>query len=106
MSRLCAIQITFGIFASLATIYIASPVMTPADSRWSIHTAMSLVEAQGGDLSNYLPVLKSNNFYVIEFPSGRPHTMFPIGVSLLVAPIVGIVALVNPSFKSHPNSLL
>jgi hypothetical protein len=79
---------------------VASPVRTPFDSRWSIHTALSLFEGQGGDLSDYLPVLEKNDFYAIEFPGGRPHTVFPIGVSILVAPIVGVIALIDPSFKS------
>jgi len=91
--------VKFGLFAFLVTVYVASPVRTPYDSRWSIHTAMSLIEGRGGDLSDYLPVLKKSNFYSIEYPGGRPHTMFPIGVSLLSAPIVAVAAFANPSFK-------
>ena len=60
---------------------------------------MSLIEGQGGDLTDYLPVLAKNNFYCIEYPGGRPHTVFPIGVSLLSAPIVAALAFVAPSFK-------
>ena len=101
MSRRSAIQITFGIFAFLVTIYVASPVQTTYDSRWSLHTAMSLIEGRGGDLSDYLPVLKKENFYAIEYPGGRPRTFFPIGVSLFAAPVVGVVALISPSFKSR-----
>ena len=100
MSRRFATKVTFGIFAFLFAIYVASPVRTPFDSRWSIHTALSLVEGQGGDLSDYLPVLEKNDFYAIDLPDGRPHTVYPIGVSILVAPIVGVIALINPSFKS------
>jgi hypothetical protein len=94
-----AFIITFSILVVLTALYIASPVKTQADSRWSIHTAMSLAEGRGGDLSDYMPVLRSNNFYAIEHPGGRPHTMFPIGVSVLAAPIVGAIAVVDPSYK-------
>jgi len=71
---------------------------------------MSLIEGRGGDLSDYLPVLKKNNFYCIEYVNGRPHTIFPIGVSVLAAPFVGAIALINPSFKAMlheevPNNL-
>jgi hypothetical protein len=99
MPRRSAYFVTFGIFAFLVTLYVASPVRTSSDSRWSIHSALSLIEGRGGDLSDYLPVLKKYNFYNIEYPGGRPHTFFPIGVSLLSAPIVAFVAFVNPSFK-------
>ena len=91
--------VAFGLFAFLVTVYVASPMRTPYDSRWSVHTAMSLIEGQGGDLTDYLPVLAKNNFYCIEYPGGRPHTVFPIGVSLLSAPIVAALAFVAPSFK-------
>ena len=97
--RRTALILTFGIFVILTAIYIASPIKTHADSRWSIHTAMSLIEGRGGDLSDYMPVLKSNGFYCIEYPGGRPHTFFPIGVSVLVAPIVAAIAAADPSFK-------
>ena len=97
--RRAAFILTFGIFVSLTAIYIASPIKTPADSRWSIHTAMSLIEGHGGDLSDYMPVLKKNDFYAIEYSGGRPRTMFPIGVSALVAPIVAAIAVIDPSFK-------
>jgi hypothetical protein len=90
---------SLGLFAFLVGMYMASPVKTSFDSRWSIHTAMSLVEGRGGDLSDYLTVLKKNDFYAIEYPRGRPHTVFPIGVSLLAAPVIAIVAFVDPSYK-------
>jgi hypothetical protein len=97
--RRTALILTFSILVILTTIYIASPIKTQYDSRWSIHTAMSLIDGRGGDLSDYMPVLKSNDFYCIEYPGGRPHTFFPIGVSVLVAPIVAVIAAVDPSFK-------
>jgi hypothetical protein len=99
MPRRSAYFVTFGLFAFLVTLYVASPLRTSSDSRWSIHSALSLIEGRGGDLSDYLPVLKKNNFYNIEYPDGRPHTFFPIGVSILSAPIVAVVAVVDPSFK-------
>jgi hypothetical protein len=60
---------------------------------------MSLIEGRGGDLSNYQPILSKEKLYSIEFPDGRPRTMFPIGVSLVAAPFVAAVAWVNPSFE-------
>src|SRR5262245_12442128 len=93
--------VALTLFAFLTVVYAASPVSTPFDSRWSIHSALSLFEGQWGDLSDYLPVLKKNDFFAIEYPRGRPHTVFPIGVSLLCSPIVGALALVDPTFKDR-----
>jgi hypothetical protein len=93
--------VALTLFAFLTVVYAVSPVSTPFDSRWSIHSALSLFEGQWGDLSDYLPVLKKNDFFAIEYPRGRPHTVFPIGVSLLCSPIVGALALVDPTFKDR-----
>src|SRR5262245_4865127 len=99
MSRSSKLFVTFGLFLGLAAVYAASPVSTPFDSRWSIHSALSLAEGQWGDLSDYLPVLEKHYFFANEYPGDKPHTVFPIGVSLLCSPIVGVAALVDPSFK-------
>lgn len=38
-------------FAILLAIYVLSPINTSGDSRWSLHTAMSLVRGHAGDLT-------------------------------------------------------
>jgi hypothetical protein len=101
VSRRFATKVTFGILAFLFAIYVASPVRTPFDSRWSIHTALSLVERQGGDLSDYLPLLEKNDFYAIEFPGGRPHTVFPIGVS---GPLIGTYSQWSAVIEAHTTT--
>ena len=40
---------SFGIFAILLAIYVLSPINTSGDSRWSLHTAMSLVRGHAGE---------------------------------------------------------
>jgi hypothetical protein len=101
MAPRSAVLITLGIFVGLVAAYAASPIRTSYDSRWSIHTAMSLIEGRGGDLSEYRPALERHAFYAIEYPDGRPRTLFPIGTSLLAAPMVAIVALADPAFKER-----
>jgi hypothetical protein len=59
---------------------------------------MSMVRGHGGDLTEYMPALKRNDFYAIEYPGGRPHTYFPIGVSILAMPAVTIASWVWPAF--------
>jgi hypothetical protein len=81
---------SFGILAILSSIYAFSPVAASGDSRWSLHTAMSLIRGHAGDLTEYMPALERNDFYAIEYVNGRPHTSFPIGVSILAIPAVAI----------------
>ena len=73
---------------------------TPYDSRWSIHTADSILHGHAGDLSAYMPVLKKNNFYFIDYENGKPYNGYPIGVSLLATPFVAVIELFKPSFTS------
>lgn len=104
LSRRVAVGASLGLFALLQAVYVVSPVTTPFNSRWSLHTAMSFVRGHGGDLTEYLPALKSNDFYAIEYPDGRPRTRYPIGVSLLAAPFVAIKSWFNPSFEKKLQS--
>ncbi len=99
MSRRTAVLISFGLFVCLAAAYIASPLRTVFDSRWALQTAMSLMDGRGGDLTEYLPALQRHDFYVIEYPDGRPHTIFPVGVSILAMPAVAIASWINPGFR-------
>ena len=92
------VALSFGIFAILLAIYALSTMRTSFDSRWSLHTAMSLVRGHGGDLTEYMPALKRHDFYAIEYPGGRPRTYFPIGVSILAMPAVAIASWVRPAF--------
>jgi dolichyl-phosphate-mannose-protein mannosyltransferase len=89
--------LSFALFAVLLVIYAFSTVRTSYDSRWSLHTAMSLLRGNGGDLTEYGPALIEHDFYALEFPGGRPHTYFPIGVSVLAAPAVAVAWLVHPA---------
>jgi hypothetical protein len=90
--------LSFGIFAILLTVYALSTVRMSYDSRWSLHTAMSLLRGQGGDLTEYMPALKRQDFNSIEYIDGRPHTYFPIGVSILAMPAVAMAWWVRPAF--------
>ena len=49
MSRRRGAAWSLAIFAVLLAIYALSTVRTSYDSRWSLHTAMSLVRGHGGD---------------------------------------------------------
>ncbi len=85
-----------------------SPVSQPYDSRWTIHTAESLLREGNFDLDEYLPLLEADGFYHIEcvFPDGsrirRVHKaadckgghfyhFYPLGVPIMTAPIVAVL---------------
>jgi glycosyltransferase involved in cell wall biosynthesis len=93
------VSVSLGLFVLFLTVFAVSPVKTPTDSRWSVHTAMSFVEGRGGDLTAYLPILEKEDFYHIDYPDGRPRTRYPIGTSLLAIPAVIVASWINPHFS-------
>ncbi|HEY8518043.1 MAG TPA: hypothetical protein VIS07_21245 [Candidatus Binatia bacterium] len=68
--------------------HLASPIRTSFDSRWSIHTAVSLAYRGDADLEEYVELLKADDDYAVEWRAGRRFTRFPIGPSLLALPVV------------------
>lgn len=98
--RAAGLALGGALFALLVSVYVLSPVRTPFDSRWSIHTAASLLAGGWGELSAFEPVLASNGYYAIDrLPSGL-HTIFPIGASVLALPFVALTELVDPAFAA------
>jgi hypothetical protein len=71
------------LFITLLATYVASPIRTSEDSRWSIATTMSFIRGAGGDLSAYLP--PSPDYapagYALRTHGDRTYTMYPIGAS-------------------------
>jgi hypothetical protein len=101
MPRRSAVLITLGVFAVAFAVYVLSPITTSYDSRWTLHTAMSIAHGQGGDLSAYRKALERDKFYAIEYPDGRPRTQYPIGPALLVLPAAVVASWVYPSFSQR-----
>lgn len=71
----------------LAT-HVASPVRTSFDSRWAIHTAVSLAYRGDADLDEYEPLLAIEEDYAVERRADRKYTRVPIGPSLVAVPVV------------------
>lgn len=69
-------------------VHVASPVRTSFDSRWAIHTAVSLVYRGDADLDEYEPLLAAEEDYAVERRAGRKYTRVPIGPSLVAVPVV------------------
>jgi hypothetical protein len=99
MSCARGIVLSLALFATFLAVYVLSVVRTSLDSRWSIHTSMSLAEGDGGDLRKYLPVLEKYERYSILQYGDRYYTSYPMGTSLLTVPIVAAAAWWDRDFK-------
>jgi hypothetical protein len=97
-----ALVVGLALFTALLATYLASPIRTSYDSRWSIATAMSFVRGEGGDLSAYMP--PSPDYapasYALHKHEDHTYTMYPIGASLLAVPAVALRVWVNPTFEA------
>ena len=63
-AKLNRILLCVVVFVVVFTVYITSPIMTPYDSRWSIHTSMSIIHEGNTDLNEYsseLREMENNN---------------------------------------------
>jgi hypothetical protein len=75
-----------------------------ADSRWSIHTAVSVIDEGNFDLDEYLPTLRNRGFYFAEQIRGHYYTVYPFGASLLAVPAVVILRPVSRvAFRWWPS---
>ena len=101
MTRTRGIVVSLLLLTTFLAVYVASPVRTSFDSKWSIHTALSLAEGKGGDLREYLPLIEAHKFYAIRKFDDRYYTLFPVGVSLLAAPAVLVWTWLDPQFRQR-----
>ncbi len=92
------------LFLVVFLVYCLSPNATPFDSRWTIPTAMSILNEGDTDLDEYLPLLEADGFYMIECtgsaagwrlvhsrgecPDGRLRNFYSVAVAFLAVPPV------------------
>src|SRR5262245_66287530 len=62
-----------------------------ADSRWSIHTAVSLVDHGDFDLDEFESVVRARGSDYIEEVRGHRYTRSPFGISLLAVPAIVVL---------------
>jgi len=90
-SRWVSAACAAGVFLTVLLVHAFSKNETPYDSRWTIHTTLSILREGNTDLSEYEPILARYDYYAIERIDGRPYTLFPVGTSVLVTPFVFVV---------------
>jgi hypothetical protein len=76
-----------AIFFVVFSVHFLSPVSQSADSRWTIHTAMSIVREHDTNLDEYESLIPPDD-YRIEYFNGHMYSMFPIGTAVLITPIL------------------
>ena len=81
-------------------------VITSFDSRWSIPTARSLLREGNTDLDEYPALLAANHDYAIERIGGRSYSIYPIGASLLAAPVVYVLDAAGAKLKDGKTEKL
>ena len=97
--------ICLALLAAVFVVHAASPNATPFDSRWTVHTAMSILREGNTDLDEYLDIIEADDFYGVECvnpdgthkfpmtssydcPTGHVYNWYPIAVPAMVTPLV------------------
>lgn len=82
-----------------------------SDSRWSIHTAVSLLDQGNFDLDEFRSIVEARQFSFTEQVNGHIYTMYPFGTSILAAPGVALLRPVaaaafalSPSLRTSMES--
>jgi hypothetical protein len=76
-----------ALFVLLVGVYLASPVKTNFDSRWTIPTAISLLREGNLSLDEYAATVAKGNEAVLPGRDGHLYSSFPLAVPLVaVAP--------------------
>lgn len=85
--REACLAILIGVL--VLAVYLNSGNRFSSDSKWTIHTALSLVREGNADLDEYRAFVEQHDEYgALETFNGHVYTNFPIGPSLLAVPFV------------------
>ena len=68
-----------------------SGITTSWDSKWSIHTALSIVREGNTDLDEYFPITQQFQDHTVAQYWGHTYNLYPVGTSLLAVPVVWLV---------------
>lgn len=89
------------IFFIVTFTHCRSRVVTPFDSGYSIHLAMSLLTEGDLDLDEYRELIPKDDYRVIEV-DGHLVSRYPAGPSVLAVPVVGLVKMFSKDVLRVP----
>lgn len=92
-------------FGVLATAYAVAPVRVQTDSIWSIPTALSIANDGDTDLSEYGRATEETPHGLDRLADGSVHSTFPVGGSVLAAPILWLTNLLSDVLVWLPEPL-
>lgn len=96
--------IGLAVFLVTFLVYVTSPVITSHDSRWSVHTSLSIIKEGNTDLNEYEDLVRAINYNSVEYVGEDIYSLFPIGTSALAVPFVAVAdALFEPLMAAFPN---
>ncbi|MEM6794952.1 MAG: glycosyltransferase family 39 protein [Acidobacteriota bacterium] len=84
-------RLVWLLLAFVFVMYFKSRVATSFDSGYSIHLAVSLLEEGDLDLEEYRDVALENDYRLMEI-DGVLQSRYPVGPSVVAAPIVSVIA--------------
>ncbi|MFN8598441.1 MAG: hypothetical protein U0559_19930, partial [Anaerolineae bacterium] len=87
------------LFAVVLTGYLASGNTATFDSALSLQTALSLVREGNTDLDEYGDIVRTTWLSTEEI-DGHIYMLYPVGASILAAPVVWVIDKVSPDFAA------
>ena len=88
-SRWLDLIIAAVLFVLLVAVYFSSQDTVPgADSKWSVHIAMSIIKEGNTDLDEYAEVIGQDSSYRIRHVDGHLQSFYPLGAPLMAVPFV------------------
>lgn len=100
-------KLFYIIFFVVFSANIFNTNITAWDSRWSIHTAYSMIYERNLDLDEYKDIIERKENYGIWKGTEHVYNLFPIGVSIIALPFVFVgeyvfelALIINPDLKT------
>lgn len=84
----------FGLIIIFLTVFMthfSGGIKAPIDSKWTIHTAMSIIKEGNTSLDEYKNLIEAHNYFAIKQIDDHLYTRYPIGTSLISVPVVFIL---------------
>jgi hypothetical protein len=80
--------LAFFLFAAVYCVHATSRVTTSFDSGWAIYVSRSLVQEGNVSLNEYKQQIRQKKLHGVRKINGRFYNFFPVGTSVLAAPLV------------------
>lgn len=81
-----------GIFLCVfLTHFVGSKIATPFDSKWTLYTALSIIQEGNTDLDEYQQIVKARLHDSIERIDGHLYSIYPVGTVLMAVPFVFVI---------------